>query len=63
MTPPAYLTAKTDVPVTMGRRVRSVAAVTDDVARVDPPGASDRDIVRRSKAIYGRMVMIAGRFY
>jgi len=53
--------AKTEVPVTMGRRVRSVAAVADDVARADAPGARDRDIVKSIKVRRDGMVKIVVR--
>lgn len=51
MTPPRYLMARTEVPVTMGRRVRSLVRDNwDDVcedARDEPPDVSERDIVMR----------------
>lgn len=51
MTPPWYLMARTEVPVTMGRRVRSLVRDNwDDVcedARDEPPDVSERDIVTR----------------
>jgi hypothetical protein len=49
--------------VTMGRRVRSVAALTDDDARVaDPPDARLRDIVdmKISRTSIGVIMMMIG---
>lgn len=50
MTPPAYLMARTEVPVTMGRRVLSLVADKEDVVeeRTDPPEFNVRDMVRIS---------------
>lgn len=68
MTPSLYLMPRTEVPVTIGRRVRSlVDAVTDEVddaARVeDPPAERDRDIARivrkrRKRGLSLEMVML-----
>lgn len=49
MTPLAYLIPRTDVPVTMGRRVRSVALereeAVEDGARALPPEERERDMM------------------
>lgn len=55
ITPPAYLIARTEVPVTMGCFVRSVAA--DVEARTDPPDSSVRDMIRISSI---RVKMVTG---
>lgn len=51
ITPSAYRIPRTEVPVTMGRRVRSVAAeraLVEDGWRADvPPEVRERDMVRR----------------
>lgn len=54
MTPSAYLIPSTDVPVTIGRRVREVAALlllldseveVEEGARTDPPAERVSDIL------------------
>lgn len=48
MTPSAYLMPSTEVPVTIGRRVRSMVLEIEeevDGARAAPPEERDRDII------------------
>lgn len=59
MTPPEYLIARTEVPVTMGLRVLSVAAlVALDARMADPPEERERDMMRVSRSLIFEVVVM-----
>jgi hypothetical protein len=57
MTPPEYLIPRTEVPVTMGRRVLSVEAAVE--ARTDaPPDERESDMMRVKMSLKSEAVMM-----
>ena len=54
--------ARTEVPVTMGRRVLSLAAVSAEVAedRDDPPEVNERDMISRRTSIWMMVIALFG---